>query len=277
MSELVLVTVPIGNLEDITLNALDLIKKEKMFLCEDTRVFKQLLSNLNISYTDKTFVSFHDHSEDFEVKNIIKKMKEGTRYILVSDAGSPIISDPGHRLVKACIENGVKVKSASGITSVISALELSGFAPIPFTFHGFFPQENNKKETTLQKITTIGGTHLFFEGPSRVKETLEYFSKEIPLANIVVARELTKKFETLYRFTASDFHQYIDENIDKGEIVLLINNPMGKTDINARVLKELAEEVLEYTGSSKSLSKLLAEILNRPSKEIYQLLAKKEK
>jgi len=187
LSSLTLVTLPIGNTGDITLRALDALKSGTHFYAEDTRVFKVLLKAYGIDYSSKLIDSYHDQSVG-KIDLIIEKIKAGSDIFLVSDAGSPMVSDPAFPLVKRIIDEGLKLNTLSGITAVISALELSGLPPHPFHFWGFVPRGNGERIESFKKLKYISGTHLFYESPHRIFETIDSFFSVNPELVLVVAR-----------------------------------------------------------------------------------------
>jgi 16S rRNA (cytidine1402-2'-O)-methyltransferase len=266
------VTLPIGNLSDITQRALETLKSERLFLAEDTRNLRKLFDLYDIEQNNKEVDSFHDHSKE-KVDHYIKKLKSGYSYVLVSDAGSPIISDPAFPLVRACIDNDIKVESFPGVSSVTTALELSGLPPQPFTFYGFIARDDSKKKEFFNSLKTQSGTFIVFESPHRLEKTLKVLAKILPDSDVAVCREITKKFETTYRFKAKDWQE--SELKSVGEIVLLIHNQSSEVKISNEKLTALANDYLNKKQSPKNLSKLLSEILGQGSKEIYEQLTRK--
>ena len=271
MSGISLVTLPIGNDDDITISALNCLKRVETIYCEDTRVLKGLLKRLDISFDDKFIDSYHDHSNDLKLNKILELAKS-KECCFVSDAGSPIISDPGYLLVKAAIENGIQIKSYGGVNAPIVALELSGLSPTPFHFHAFLPRDKGRIVQQLEVINNTYGTHILFDGVSRVRKTIELIGEHCPNSQVVIARELTKEYESLYRFRASDSHEYLDEIIYKGEFVILIENSNKVIQGASREVKELAQELLDKGIKPKTLSKLLSNILELNSKEVYKMM-----
>ena len=150
--ELCLLSLPIGNLKDLTSRALEALKEGSYFVVEDTRTFKSLLNHLQIAYADKKIWSYHEHSSEKEQENILQLLLAGNRVYVASDAGSPLISDPAYPLVKEVIQQGIDVRTLPGVSSVLVALELSGLPPYPFFFYGFLPREEEKQKNFLQKI-----------------------------------------------------------------------------------------------------------------------------
>lgn len=273
MSSIVLLSLPIGNLSDLSERARIALENGVYFICEDTRTLKSLMQHLGVDYSKKTFVSFHDYSTSMELNNLIKTIQNHDEVYLVSDAGNPLISDPGFPLVKKCLEEGIEVKSIPGVSAILVALELSGLPPFPFYFYGFYPQENNKQQEMLQKIDGLKGTHIFFEGTSRVEKTIDEVAHQFPDYPIVVARELTKKFESVYRFKGKEWKAARSQMTFKGEFVLLIHNDQEKMSAQSD-LRKLAQEIMEEGARPKILAKLLSEILDRPVKEIYKEISK---
>jgi 16S rRNA (cytidine1402-2'-O)-methyltransferase len=268
---LTLVGLPIGNYQDITLRALEILKDGKYFYAEDTRVFKSLLEHYEINYANKFIDSFHDHSEN-KVEAIIGLMKNGNEVYLVSDAGSPIISDPAYPLVKRVHEENLSINTIPGITSVITALELSGLPPHPFHFWGFIARTKGEKATSFTTLAAIKGTHLFFESPHRIYETINIFFEINPEGALVIARELTKKFETVMRITKADLPKIKELVLDKGEFVILFHNDnVSESSINLE-MKELVNDFLDNGGGTKKLAKIFSKILGEDSKLIYNKL-----
>jgi len=269
LSTLKLVTLPIGNLSDITKRAMDVLTNERKFLAEDTRNLRKLLDLFDIDSSNKHIDSFHDHSKS-KIEHLVAKIKSGESYVLVSDAGSPIISDPAFPLVRACIDADIEIESFPGVSSVLLALELSGLPPQPFTFYGFLPRDDSKKRETFSSLSTNNGTFIYFESPHRLTKTLKVLGEALPEAQIAICRELTKKFETVYRFKASEWEEVEIKSV--GEIVLLIHNQSSEKVLSNKKIISLASDYLHKKQSPKNLSKLLSEILGIGSKEIYQII-----
>ena len=267
-----LVTLPIGNHEDITIRALNTLKETKMVYCEDTRVFKDLCRKLEIIYSDKKIISLHDHSDDRKVAELIEHARS-MPCVFVSDAGSPIVSDPAFPIVKSAIKNDVPIYSIGGISSIICALELSGLAPIPFHFHGFLARDKSKRSIDFENIHSQYGTHILFEGVSRVLDTLEVLTKEFSESDFVVARELTKEFESVYRFNASEFDNIKADIYLKGEFVILISN-QNKSVVKNSDLVKYATEILDKGAKPKTVAKLVSQILDLNSKDVYQKIGR---
>ena len=221
---IILVPTPIGNLTDITLRALEILRSADRIACEDTRHSGQLLAYHGIS--GKPLVSLHDHNEARRAPDLIAAARAGETIAVISDAGMPGISDPGYRLVQACIESGTPFEVLPGPSAVITALIGSGFPCHAFRFGGFLSVKSGKRRSALAAALASGETGIFFESPHRIISTLEILAEVDPTAKTCVARELTKKFETYHRGTAADLLAYFQSHPPKGEIVLLVHAPL---------------------------------------------------
>lgn len=222
--KLFLVPTPIGNLQDITLRALDVLKAADKILCEDTRNGGQLLKHFGI---EKKLLAHHQHNEHHAVSEIIKFLKAGENIALISDAGTPAISDPGFLLTRACIQEGLDVECLPGATAFVPALVNSGLPADRFCFEGFLPVKKGR-QTRLKELALEERTIILYESPHRLLKTLEElqtFFEEDRKAS--VSRELTKVFEETVRGTFSEIKSYFENNPLKGEIVLCI---AGKSD-----------------------------------------------
>lgn len=268
---LYLVTTPIGNIKDITTRAQETLDNADIIYAEDTRVLKKLLNHLGVSLEGKKITSFHDHSSEQKMMQIIEQAKNKS-CAFTSDAGSPIISDPAYPLIELAYKNAVDVYSICGISSIVTALELSGLPPIPFHFHGFLARDKSKKNKDYEMIGSIYGTHIFFEGVSRIIKTVGELSDLYPEFKFCVARELTKEFESAYHFTGAEFQKGRVEITEKGEFVLLIHNHKKSEAKSSDKMTKLAVEIIEQGARPKVLSKLLSEITGQNSKNIYKLL-----
>jgi 16S rRNA (cytidine1402-2'-O)-methyltransferase len=274
MTKLILLTLPIGNLQDLTPRVREALEVGKYFLAEDTRNLVSLMKLLGISTEDKKIVSYHEHSDDSMEKRALHLLHQGNELYLCSDAGSPIISDPAFPLVRAVLNEKIEIDTYPGACSLIAALELSGLPPHPFQFHGFFPKENDKKTKKINEIKVVAGTHLFFESPHRIKETLEILVKAFPHTEFSVVREISKLYQSVYRFNSSSVNWEAEGLVVRGEFVLLfhIDKDQQKENGMDDEMVAIAEEVLAAKGRRKTLAKLLGKILSKPAKEIYASL-----
>ncbi len=272
---LILLSTPIGNLADLSERARLALSTKRYVVAEDTRVYSDLMRHLGLSTEGVQMHALHDHNQD-SLERPLQWLHEGHDVIMVSDAGSPIISDPAFPLVRAVVADGLRLESLPGPSAPLVALELSGLPPHPFSFHGFFPRESGKRKSFIEQCLQQAGTHIVFEAPHRVLESLEELSVLAPDSTpIVVARELTKKFETVYRFTAAQWGSWREQIVVKGEFVLLFHvDKAGGKGATSGELKVLAQKYMAKP-STKSLAKLLAQVLESDTSEVYQNLSRK--
>lgn len=226
-----LIGTPIGNLGDITFRAVESIKAANIVACEDTRHSQRLLSHLGIS--GKELVALHEHNEQHRARSLVERAMNGERIVFLSDAGTPTISDPGYRLVNACHEAGVRVEVIPGPSAVITALAGSGLPTDAFYFGGFLAVKSGRKGREIEEALARRETSVFFESPHRLIKTVAAIAAIEPDREICVARELTKKFETYHRGTASQLLEYFTAQPGKGEITLLIRGCGKRREINA--------------------------------------------
>jgi len=219
--KIILIPTPIGNLGDITLRALELLRSADRIACEDTRHSGPLLAHHGI--TGKPLVALHEHNEARRTEELAAAARAGETIAVISDAGMPGISDPGYRLVQACIESGTPFEVLPGPSSVVTALIGSGFPCHAFRFGGFLSVKSGKRRSALAAALASGETGIFFESPHRIVSTLEILTEIDPAARVCVARELTKKFETYHRGTAAGMLEHFRAHPPKGEIVLLVH------------------------------------------------------
>jgi 16S rRNA (cytidine1402-2'-O)-methyltransferase len=218
VSKLYVVATPIGNLEDITLRAIEILKNVDFIICEDTRVTKFLLNHFGI---DKPLIVANAFNESKSIEKIIDKIKSGENAALVSDAGTPSISDPGTRIVNAAIKNEIEIVGIPGANAAILALSISGLPTDAFVFEGFLPQKKGRQKK-LQQLSEEERTIVLYESTYRIKKLLEEINQYMPSRKIVVARELTKKFEETWRGSANEILNDIENKNIKGEFVVLI-------------------------------------------------------
>lgn len=220
MGELIVVPTPIGNLEDITLRAIRLLKEADLIYSEDTRVTKRLLNHLEIA--GKQIVAFHAHNEHKQLERCVQTVKENTLTVLVSDAGTPAISDPGFLLVRACVEENLPVSCLPGPTAFVPALVGSGFPCDRFIYEGFLPHKKGR-QTKWLSIKDEERTVVFYESPHRILKALEECVELLgPEREVCVAREISKLYEEFKRGSAADVLAYYKAKPPKGEIVLMI-------------------------------------------------------
>lgn len=214
------VPTPIGNRDDITLRAIAVLKAADRIACEDTRHSGPLLAHLGI--TGKPLVSLHEHNEARRIPEILDAARNGEAVAVVSDAGMPGVSDPGYRLIQACLQEDLPYEVLPGPSAVLTALIGSGFPCHAFHFLGFLSVKKGKRLAAMETALQNDGTTIFFESPHRMVSTLEVLAGSHPDARCCVARELTKKFETYHRGTAAELLAHFQAQPPKGEIVFLI-------------------------------------------------------
>ena len=229
---LYLVATPIGNLADITHRAIDVLTNVALIACEDTRHTRKLLQHYGIS--TKT-ISYHEHNEQERARQLIDILREGKDVAVVSDAGTPSISDPGFRLVRAAIENDVSVVPVPGPSALISALIAAGLPTDEFFFGGFLPARANARRTKLTELRSVPGTLVFYEAPHRLAETLKDAYEILGEREAVVARELTKLHEELRRDRLSKLAEHYSNEDARGEIVLLIDRTLLEGGVTTEV------------------------------------------
>ena len=219
MGKLYLVPTPIGNLEDMTLRAIKVLKEVDVVLAEDTRTSGKLLKHFEI---DTPLQSHHMHNEHRQVEGLVQKMKEGATYALISDAGTPAISDPGFLLTRACVENDIEVECLPGATAFVPALVNSGLPNDRFVFEGFLPVKKGRP-TRLLELAEETRTMVFYESPHKLLKTLthfaEYFGEDRPVS---VSRELTKLYEETVRGTVTEVLEHFNNKAPKGEFVIVV-------------------------------------------------------
>ena len=226
MSKLFIVPTPIGNLKDMTLRAIEVLKEVELILAEDTRTSGKLLKHFEIG---TPLQSHHMHNEHRSVERLIDKLKSGATIALISDAGTPAISDPGFLLTRACIEHGIEVECLPGATAFVPALVNSGLPNDKFVFEGFLPVKKGR-QTRLQILAEETRTIIFYESPHKLIKTLanfcEYFGENRPVS---VSRELTKLYEETIRGTAKEVLDYYTKKPPKGEIVIVVGGKKSNT------------------------------------------------
>ncbi|HVL71071.1 MAG TPA: 16S rRNA (cytidine(1402)-2'-O)-methyltransferase [Beijerinckiaceae bacterium] len=264
---LYVVATPIGNLKDVTLRALNVLAAAHAILAEDTRVTKTLLAHYGIT---TPLVAYHEHSSDAVRERMIHRLSEGQALALVSDAGTPLVSDPGYRLVQAAIAQGLPVIPIPGASAVLSALVVSGLPTDRFFFEGFLPAKSAARRTRLSEIAAIPATLMLFEAPHRLPEMLADAADVLGARPAVVARELTKLFETVRRGSLRELADaFRSEGPPKGEIVVLIGaaDEPSPEEVDAAVDERLRAALQRH--SLKDAAALVADELGRPKRAVY--------
>jgi len=217
---LYVVSTPIGNLEDITLRALNVLKEVDFIACEDTRHTGLLLQHYNVN---ARLISYHEYNKLRRTPEILEMLRQGKRIALTADAGTPGVSDPGFYLIRAAIEHGFRVIPIPGASALLSALVVSGLPCDHFVFEGFLPKRDGRKLKRLRALVEQERTMVFFESPYRLLKTLGQFLEVFGERRVVLARELTKKFEEVIRGNVSEVIKHVEQHPAKGEFVMLLS------------------------------------------------------
>lgn len=265
---LYLVATPIGNLEDITLRGLRVLREADLIACEDTRQTRHLLEHFGIS---KPMLSYHEHNEAARAAEIVEKLQAGINIALVSDAGTPLISDPGYRAAAAAIAAGMPVVPIPGASAILAALAGSGLGTDDFRFCGFLPARSAARRKTLESLAGEDSTLLFYEAPRRILETLADVEAVMPHRPVVVARELTKLHEEFLRGTASGVRAQLAARPSvKGEITLLIGRAAKRAQDDGTTPEEEVH-ALETEGVPRmDAVKQVAKARGLPKRELYR-------
>lgn len=263
--KLYIVATPIGNLEDITLRALRILKEVDVIAAEDTRQTLKLLNYYNIS---KPLISYHRHNEEFKVNSIIDKLKLGENIAIVSDAGTPGISDPGEVAIKAAIEEGIKVVPVPGACAMINALIGSGISTDEFIFIGFLPLNKKLRKGKLKEVEESTKTLIIYEAPHKLENTLRDLKDILSNRKVVIAREITKLHE---EFLRGDIDYIIEKSADiRGEIVIIIEKSEEKEIEKVQISIEDQYDLYEKEGlSKKDIIKKIAKERETSKNEIY--------
>lgn len=273
--KLYLVPTPIGNLKDITLRALEVLESVDEIAAEDTRQSLKLLNHFNIK---KSLFSYHKHNEQGKSLDIINKLNNGVNIALITDAGTPGISDPGSVIVEKCIEEGIDFEVLPGATAITTALVYSGLDTTKFIFRGFLPRENKDRNVVIDEVKNLKDTLIFYEAPHRLLNTLDFLINSIGDRKISICRELTKLHEQIFRGSISEAISFFEENRPRGEFVLVIS---GKTEdeikaekenkwINLSIKEHIIKLIEEDGIDKKEAIKIVAKEREIPKKEVYK-------
>ncbi|MCD8158836.1 MAG: 16S rRNA (cytidine(1402)-2'-O)-methyltransferase [Clostridiales bacterium] len=266
---------PIGNLEDITVRALRILKEADLIAAEDTRNTIKLLN----SYEIKTpLTSYHKFNEEEKGKRLVEKLKEGANIALVSDAGMPGISDPGEVLINMCIDESIEVSVVPGPTAVVSALVLSGISSRSFVFEGFLPANKHMRKEVLNRLKAETRTTVFYEAPHHLTDTLSELYETVGNRKAAAVREITKKHEEAVRLNLKELWEHFKENPPKGEFVIVIEGKEKEEEYeNVLTVREQFELFLEQGYDRKTAMKLCAKERGVSKKAVYaELLKDKE-
>ena len=251
---LYIISTPIGNLKDISQRALEVLEQAPVIACEDTRVSKKLFSLLNLSLKKK-FITYQDHNEEEQSQNIIDIIQNEGAVALISDAGSPLISDPGYKLVKKCREQGIFVSAIPGACALITALQLSGLPTNRFMFAGFIPNKDKARTDLFNELKDIDTTLIFYETAPRIVKTLETAGQIFKNRAIAVARELTKMYEEVLSDSAENLLIHFEKNPPKGEFVFMVAPP----EKSAKTQEDI-EEILRQKMNQTTLKTAVKEV-----------------
>ncbi len=266
---LYLVATPIGNLEDITLRALRVLREVDLIACEDTRHTRKLLEHYGIQ---NPTLSYHEHNEAQRSLELLEKLHQGVRVALVSDAGTPLVSDPGYRLVTKAVESGIIVEPVPGASAILAALTASGLPTDAFLFGGFLPARPGPRRKLLAKFKDEPATLVFYEAPHRTLEALADIDEVLGARPVVLAREMTKVHQEFLRGTASGLRQTLAGRPSlKGEITLLIGRAAAAADDDAP-LKDAVEAAMRGGLGRMEAVKAVARRRGLPKREVYRVV-----
>ena len=270
---LYLIPTPIGNMEDITIRAVNTLKMVDVIFCEDTRVTGQLLKYLDIS---KKLISSHNYNESGNKEKLLEYLSSGSNVGLVSDRGTPIISDPGYELAKVAIEEGYNVVSLPGATALIPALTSSGISPMTFYYYGFLNSKDSARRKELEFLKNIDATLILYEAPHRINKTLKDLGNILGNnRKICISREITKKYEEIYRGTIGEL---IEQNNEyKGELVVVVEGNKETTEYKSLTVAEHVNLYIEDGKSSMDAIKIVAKERGMKKSEVYDIYHNIEK
>ena len=261
---LYLISTPIGNLDDITYRSVKILNDVDVIFSEDTRVTLNLLNYLGIN---KKLIALHEHNEDMAKEKVLEYLKNGNNIALVTDRGTPIISDPGYKTVKYITDNNYNVVALPGPTAFVPALITSGLAPQPFLFYGFLDSKDSLKRSELERLSDEEETIIFYEAPHRIIRTLNMMLDIFGDRNISISREISKKFETVYRGKISDVIDIIPE---KGEFVIIVEGVKDKIVDNNITIKDAVDNYIRTGFDVMTSIKKVAKDRNVPKNVIYK-------
>jgi len=270
---LYVVATPIGNLKDITIRALEILKAVNIIACEDTRVTKKLLNHYGIE--GKKLIPYHEHIEERSAEKIIEIIKTGEDVALVSDAGTPCISDPGYRVVKKAWENGIRVVPIPGAFAGAAALSASGLPSDKFLFVGFLPNKPKKRLEAIEGYIRSGYTFILYESPKRVQKTLQLIGDISPDSDVVVAKEITKIHERFFRGKAAQILKQLEDSVLKGEFVIIVY-PEKITEQPENIEDEI-KKLIEEGKTTKEIVKEISIKFGLPKNKVYKLIISYQK
>lgn len=274
MGKLYLVPTPIGNLKDMTLRSIEVLENVDLVASEDTRITLRLLNHFNIK---KPLISYHKHNEQGKSENIIEVLKEGKDVAIVTDAGTPGISDPGSVVVRKCIDEGIDFEVLPGATAITTAMVYSGLDTTGFMFKGFLPRENKNRREALLKLKDITETLVFYEAPHRIRATLVGIYEVLGNREISICRELTKMHEEIIRLSLEEAIAYYNENEPRGEYVLVVSGKSieeieeeEKSKWNHLSVREHIIKYIDEGMNKKDAIKMVSKDRGLPKSEVYK-------
>ena len=262
---LYLIPTPVGNMEDITLRAINILKKVDFLLCEDTRITAELLNKLDIK---KKLVHSDDHNEDSLKEMVLSKLQDGLNIGLVTDRGTPIISDPGYKIVEYVTSHGFNVISLPGPTAFVPALTMSGINPAPFLFYGFLNSKDSKRKKELESLKKLPYTIILYEAPHRIQDMLISLLEVFGNRRIALCREISKKYEEAIRGNITDVLEVVDSI--KGEMVVVVEGNLEQEDYSSMTILEHISLYLEDGMSEKEAIKKVAVERDIPKSVVYK-------
>lgn len=265
---LYLVATPIGNMGDITLRAIETLRAADVVACEDTRVTGRLLTRLGLH---RPLLAYHDHNAERAGEELVRRLSQGAVVALVSDAGTPLVSDPGFRLVRACVEAGVAVTAVPGASAALTALQLSALPSDRFLFAGFLPNREQARRQALRELAQVPATLIFYESPNRLGAALADMAAVLGPRPAAMTRELTKLFEQVVRADLAQLaDRYASETV-KGEVVIVVGPPAAAAEISADTVEARLRAALAEGASVKDAAAQVAAETGHPRRDVYGL------
>jgi len=265
---LYIVATPIGNLEDLTFRALRILKEVDLIAAEDTRHSRRLLDHYGIK---TPLTSYHEHNEQSKARHLVERMQRGENVALISDAGTPVLSDPGHRLVHEAIRSGIAISPVPGPSALVAALSASGLSMERFVFEGFLPAKRKERREKLQSLGAEARTLVFYEAPHRLKESLADIGAILGAREMVLAREMSKVHEEFLRGSAGDLMTQLADREVRGELTLVIAGATGEPAAAEQIMAEIRK--LKSDGMRvKEIAALLGEKYSVAKREVYRMV-----
>lgn len=268
---LYVVATPIGNLEDITLRALRVLREVDLIAAEDTRHTRKLLTRYDI---DTPVTSYHENNERTKAAALVRRLEAGESIALVSDAGTPTISDPGYHLIRAATGKGVPVAPVPGVSAATAALSVSGLATDRFVFQGFLPARQSRRMEALRQLRDEERTMVFYEAPHRIRESIADMRGALGDREAMVGRELTKVHEELLRGTLSELARELDEASPRGELVIVVEGNREAPQVDEATLRSEIGRLLEAGRTASDTARLVARSFSLAKRDVYRMVLK---